>query len=80
MLTWLRRLFAPQPRVVELLNRLDDLDERVEYQSAELKRLRGRVTGSERHAKRQDDPETDERPEIGHPRGTAGLKRGLRGF
>lgn len=43
------RLFGPPapppPRMVDLRNRLDDVEARVEYVHDELKQLRGRVTG-----------------------------------
>jgi hypothetical protein len=62
MLTFFRRLFgpppAPSPRLVTVVNRVDDLEARLEYLSDELKALRGRVTGKERKARQpvEDEP------------------------
>lgn len=59
MWTFLRRLFGPppvpSPRLVELANRTDDLDARLDYLAAELRALRGRVTGAERKKESAQD-------------------------
>jgi len=48
-----------RPSVKALRARLEDLEERVDYLTAQLKRLRGHVTGSLRYD-RSDDGETPE--------------------
>lgn len=52
MLTWLQRILGveapPPPRLTQLRNRMDELEERLEYFGGELKRLRGRVTNYQR--------------------------------
>lgn len=59
-LNWFRRIFGPgpppAPRLVHLVNRLDDLDARLEYLSSELKALRGRFYGDRRKKTLQDAP------------------------
>lgn len=82
MLTWLRRLLAPPPKLVTLLNRIDDLDERYDYLAAELKRLRGRITGGERREKAEPAHEDAPGPTISptpEPR-LLEKRRALRGF
>lgn len=86
MWTWLRRLMGlpsgPSPRLVTALNRIDELDERIEYLGAELKRLRGRVTGGERKETPQEaaERENDEAVEHNRPAGFPARRRALRGF
>lgn len=82
VLTWFRRLFAPPPKLVTVLNRLDELEERVEYLASELKRLRGRVTGGERREKAEPTLEDAPGPTISptpDPR-LLEKRRALRGF
>lgn len=56
---WLSRLLlparAPSPRLVTISNRLDDVDERIDYLAGELKTLRGRLTGAIRKEKVAED-------------------------
>lgn len=83
MLTWLKRLFAvppPPPTLVELMRRVDDVEEAVEYWALALKKLRGTVTGGLRaEAAAQDppgptnDPHPDQLP-------LQLARRNLRGF
>lgn len=85
---WFRRLLGLErpssPRLVTLQNLVDDLDARVDYLGAELKKLRGRVTGAERKEKPLEDPpgrtngvEALDRPRaVSYDRPT----RNLRGF
>jgi hypothetical protein len=49
--------------MVAVVNRVDDLEARLEYIHDELKQLRGRVTGKERKAR----PEPNEPAEDGQP-------------
>jgi hypothetical protein len=54
MLTWWRRLFVQAPAIRELKERVYTLEGDVDFLAADLKKLRGRVTGGVRHA--QDAP------------------------
>lgn len=67
MLTWIRRLLArwlslpvPPPRLRDALERLDLVEERVDYQGGEIKRLRGRLTGAIRHEKADEPPKSQD--------------------
>jgi len=83
MRAWLRRLFgvadSSPPRLVDVINRLEDVEERIDHLAHAIKTLRGRVTGAIRH---QDDAgdESEGEADPPAPRGTAHLKRALRGF
>ncbi len=48
MLTFLRRVFTVTPAVAALKERVSQLESDVEWLEADLKKLRGRVTGAER--------------------------------
>jgi hypothetical protein len=54
VLTWFRRLFVQAPAIRELKERVYTLEGDLEFLAADLKKLRGRVTGGIRHA--QDAP------------------------
>lgn len=83
MLTWLRRLLgepkAPAPKLVELLERLEDHEARLDYLYEAHRKLRGRVTGAVRH---QDAPgTTNDTPDESIPEAPRMSRlRKLRGF
>lgn len=83
MQTWIERLFGlnrpPAPKLVAVVNRMDGLEERYEYLAGEMKRLRGRVTGSERHEKTSQDAPPEEIPSAVAPQHPP-LARRLRAF
>jgi hypothetical protein len=54
LLTFLRRLFIQAPAIRDLRERVYTLEGDVEFLAADLKKLRGKVTGGVRHA--QDAP------------------------
>jgi hypothetical protein len=71
MRAFFRRLFGPPPppapRLVAVVNRVDDLEARLEYIHDELKQLRGRVTGKERKARPEPVEEPAEGASDGQP-------------
>ena len=58
MWTFLRRVFTVTPAVAALKERVAQLESDVEWLEADLKKLRGRVTGAER--RRANGPEPDD--------------------
>lgn len=46
---WLRRLFAAPPSLKEVSQRLEDVEGDVAFLAQQLRKLRGRLTGSIRH-------------------------------
>lgn len=53
MLTWFRRLFVQAPAIRDLRERVSNLEADLDYLAADVKKVRGRVTGGVRNAKLQ---------------------------
>jgi len=87
MSLWTRlfaRPTAPSPTLKVLLQRVDELEARVDYVDGGLRKLRGYVTGAKRKADQDSEEPPTEAVEAPVPRAPTfwphGRRRNLRGF